>query len=259
MSSYIPGSASLNVVDWETGESLDVRLDPLKSAVECAQVYFKRAKKQRRASESVTPLLESVDQEIAYMREVEESLAELDDSDDEADAQAMVEIQEELVQGGYMKPPPDHHLASKAKKKAQKAQSTAETDPDGLRLFTSPNGFRILIGRNNRQNDIVSKRKTKAGDLWFHARGVPGAHVLLKLDGKAQEPDNDDIQCAARLAAYYSKARNDGKVPVAMTRGENVSKPAGAPPGLVQIIKERTWNVKPSESLAYKESVSTSE
>lgn len=252
--SYLPGSASMQVEDWETGKTVEIKLDPLKPAVECAQGFFKRAKKMRRAKDSVQPLLKELDQELEYMREVEESVVELEASEDEGDIKALGEIKEELIQGGYMKPPPDHHLAIKAQKKAAKQKpGNGTSDPDGFRLFLSPNGFRILIGRNNKQNDVISKTKGKKGDLWFHARGVPGAHVLLKLDGKSEQPDDDDVQCAARLAAYYSKARNGGKVPVAMTNAENVSKPRGAPPGLVQITSERLVTVRPSESLAWKD------
>ena len=253
--SYVPGMSRMQVEDWETGQSVEIPLDPLKSAVESAQAFFKRSKKMRRAKESIQPLLAQLEQEMEYISEVEESVRELEASDDEEDARALAEIREELIQGGYIKPPPDHHLAAKASKKAsKKAPPPAKpSDSDGLRLFTSPNGFRILIGRNNKQNDMLSKTKGKAGDLWFHARGVPGAHVLLKLDGRADLPEDQDIQCAAELAAYYSKSRNGGKVPVSMTDADNVTKPRGAPPGLVQITKERALHVRPSNSVACQE------
>jgi len=224
-------------------------VDPLKSPAESAQTYFKKAKKLKRAVDSVAPLLDQVDQEIEYMKQVEESISELEPSDDE-DAAALAEIEVELIQGGYMKPPPDHHLAAKSQKKSKKNQLQSSGDPDGLRVFASPNGFRILIGRNNKQNDIVSKTRGKEGDLWFHARGVPGAHVLLKLDGRSDEPTETDITCAAQLAAYYSKARNGGAVPVSMTKAQNVSKPKGAPPGLVTITREQSLRVRPADSLA---------
>lgn len=110
-----------------------------------------------------------------------------------------------------MKPPSDHHLSSKVKR-MRKRPPTSDPASEGFRLFWSPNEYRILIGRNNKQNDEISKSKGKTGDYWFHARGVPGAHVLLKLDGKGVQPEEQDLICAARLAAYYSKVRNKGFV-----------------------------------------------
>lgn len=250
-SSLIPGSTFLEAVDWETDKTIQIPLDPLKSPIDSAKSYFKRAKKLRRAKESVQDLLKQVEQELEYMREVEESVVELEDSKDDEDLNALEEIKEELIQGGYMKPPSDHHLTAKARKKAKKATNPSSGDPDGFRVFTSPNGFRILIGRNSRQNDLISKAKGKEGDLWFHARGAPGAHVLLKLDGKSKDPSEVDIECAAQLAAYFSKMKDERKVTVSMTRAENVTKPKNAPPGLVQITKERSILVRPSDSLAF--------
>eukprot|EP00210_Caulerpa_lentillifera_P004831 g4612.t1 len=248
---YVPGSSVLSVVDWTTGESIKMNLDPLKSARESAEEFFKKSKKLKRTKASVQPLLDAVDQELTYIKEVEESIIELEASDDEEDLTALTEIKDELISGGYMKPPSDHHLSSKSKR-LKKRPPTSDPKSEGFRLFWSPNEFRILIGRSNKQNDEISKTKGKTGDYWFHARGVPGAHVLLKLDGKGYQPEEEDLYCAARLAAYYSKAREGGKVSVSMTKAENVSKPKGAPPGLVQIVKERALQVRPSDSLASK-------
>lgn len=111
-----------------------------------------------------------------------------------------------------MKPPKEQSLAAKAasrSKKAQKkgAKTTVKQGPgqDGYRVANSPNGFRVLIGRNSRQNDQLSKTVAKDDDFWFHARGHPGSHVVLKLDGKSEAPEKEDIIFAAQAAAWFSK------------------------------------------------------
>lgn len=90
--SYVPGSSVLSVVDWTTGESIEVKLDPLKSATDSAEDFFKKAKKLKRTKNSVKPLLEQVGQELEYFKEVEESILELEASDEEEDLTALTEI-----------------------------------------------------------------------------------------------------------------------------------------------------------------------
>ncbi|CAD7701531.1 unnamed protein product [Ostreobium quekettii] len=153
-----------------------------------------------------------------------------------------------------MKAPPESALASKAASKAKKARrapakSLAEGPESGFRRFSTPNGFSVLIGRNNRQNDLLSLKVAKGDDLWFHARGVPGAHVVLKAQS-GRDPEHEDVLCAANLAAWFSKAKNDSKVNVTQTTGAHVSKPKGAPPGLVSVSKETVVVAKPHRSMA---------
>lgn len=112
----------------------------------------------------------------------------------------------------YMKLPKEQSLAVKAaskSKKARQAQRRTSSDSpapsEGYRTAISPNGFRVLIGRNSRQNEELSRTVAKDDDLWFHARGYPGSHVVLKLDGKADNPEKEDIEFAAQAAAWFSK------------------------------------------------------
>ena len=94
-------------------------------------------------------------------------------------------------------------------------------------------------------NDHLSIKLAKPNDFWFHVRGMPGSHVVLRVEGE-KEPDRETLKRAAAVAAYYSKARNGGGVPVSCTRARYVTKPRGAKPGLVQIRKESILKVHPT-------------
>lgn len=111
-----------------------------------------------------------------------------------------------------MKLPKEQSLAAKAasrskkgRKKGAKTVAKQGTGQDSYRVANSPNGFRVLIGRNSRQNDQLSKTVAKDDDFWFHARGMPGSHVVLKLDGKGEAPEKEDFVFAAEAAAWFSK------------------------------------------------------
>ena len=108
-------------------------------------------------------------------------------------------------------------------------------------------GFQVLVGRNNRQNDQLTLKEADRRDLWFHTQKIHGSHAILRTQG--QEVDDDTIVEAAKLAAYYSQARESGNVPVDYTPVKNVKKPAGARPGMVIYTTCRTVNVTPDEEL----------
>jgi predicted ribosome quality control (RQC) complex YloA/Tae2 family protein len=105
-------------------------------------------------------------------------------------------------------------------------------------------GFKVLAGKTDEDNDALSLRVARANDFWFHVHGCPGSHVILQGPEDA-EPDRDTLKQAAAIAAYHSKARNAGVVPVSCTRAQYVSKPQGAKPGTVQIRKETIIKVRP--------------
>jgi predicted ribosome quality control (RQC) complex YloA/Tae2 family protein len=107
-----------------------------------------------------------------------------------------------------------------------------------LLRFYSVNGTEILVGRNARQNDHITFNIAGASDLWLHARDVPGAHVVIRSGG--QPVDNETLQAAAQLAAYYSKRRGDGAVPVAVTQRRFVTRIPGGRPGQVHFRQEET-------------------
>lgn len=113
-----------------------------------------------------------------------------------------------------------------------------------LLVYALPGGFRVLVGRTDRDNDLLSLRIARQGDHWFHVRGMPGSHVVLQApDGV--EPDRRTLEAAAAIAAHHSKARRAGVVPVSCTLARNLSKPRGARPGTVEIRKEMVLKVRP--------------
>jgi predicted ribosome quality control (RQC) complex YloA/Tae2 family protein len=116
--------------------------------------------------------------------------------------------------------------------------------------YTLPGGWQVLAGRTDAANDYLSLKLARPDDLWFHVRGMPGSHVVLRVPSSGPEPDREALETAAAIAAYHSKARGGGVVAVACTQARQVSKPAGARPGTVEIRKERVLKVRPvSESV----------
>jgi predicted ribosome quality control (RQC) complex YloA/Tae2 family protein len=116
-----------------------------------------------------------------------------------------------------------------------------------VRLFeyTLPGGWRVLVGRSDADNDLLSLRLARPNDWWFHLRGMPGSHVVLRVPPDSAAPDRETLKLAAALAAFHSKAREAGVVAVSATQARNVSKPRGAKPGTVHIQKEIVLKVRP--------------
>jgi len=117
--------------------------------------------------------------------------------------------------------------------------------PPRLHEYLLPGGWVVLAGRSDADNDMLSLKLAGANDWWFHVRGVPGSHVVLR-EQPGLEPPADVIKAAAAIAAWHSKARNAGVVPVACTQARNVSKPKGAKPGTVTIRSEKIVKVRPA-------------
>lgn len=116
--------------------------------------------------------------------------------------------------------------------------------PAGILEYELPDGWQAFAGKTDAANDYVSIKLAKPRDRWFHVRGMPGGHVVLRVPAE-REPDRATLERAAALAAYHSKARTGGVVPVSMTEGRHVSKPRGAKPGTVEIRKESVLKVRP--------------
>lgn len=117
--------------------------------------------------------------------------------------------------------------------------------PARLYTYTLPEGWKVLAGRTDTDNDRLSLKIAGPNDWWFHVRGMPGSHVILKVE-RGQEPSNAVLRQAAAVAAYHSKARTGGSVAVTATRARFVSKPRGAKPGTVQIRRETVFKVRPA-------------
>jgi predicted ribosome quality control (RQC) complex YloA/Tae2 family protein len=118
------------------------------------------------------------------------------------------------------------------------------SDQERLLHYILPGGWQVLVGRTDADNDRLSMHIAKPNDWWFHIRGMPGSHVLL-LARPGADPNRATLKSAAAIAAYHSKARTAGLVAVSCTRARYVTKPRGAPPGMVQIRKEVVLKVRP--------------
>jgi predicted ribosome quality control (RQC) complex YloA/Tae2 family protein len=127
------------------------------------------------------------------------------------------------------------------------ARKKSEPRDRGPRLleYVLPGGWKVLVGRTDADNDRLSLKVAGPNDWWFHVRGMPGSHVVLQCPA-GEEPDRETLKRAAAIAAYHSKAREGGVVPVSCTRARYVTKPRGAEMGTVQIRKEVVLKVRPA-------------
>jgi predicted ribosome quality control (RQC) complex YloA/Tae2 family protein len=208
-----------------------IKLDPELPALENAQNYFARYNKAKRALDDVPTLIEDTEHELAYLAQLETDL-ELASNWPEID-----EVQQALQVKGYWR-------GKMVKRMAGSGQSAP------LRLVKD--GFIVWVGRNSRQNEIVTFDKGRGLDLWLHARDVPGAHVVIRFDGR-KIPDTL-IDQAAAIAAYFSAKRGESKVIVDVTQCKYVHKIKGAAPGMVTYRNESTRTVMPHNTDILEES-----
>ncbi len=204
---------------------LRVKLDPSLDAIKNAQVYYKKYRKATNAEKALKIQIEKAQNELDYIESIINSLSMAKNENE------LIEIKQELIEQGYIK-------SKKDSKNKNKQMSVAKP----LEFFTS-NGFKVLVGKNNRQNDKLTLKQAKKTDIWFHTKDIPGSHTILFTDGKT--PDEKSIFEAAEIAAKYSKAANSSQVPVDYTLVKNVSKPQGAKPGMVIYVKNKTLYVTP--------------
>ena len=209
----------------EGSPSVRIPLDPLLTPSQNAQRYYKRYRKARTAQEKLTGQIQKARQELLYIQSVQEAL---DRAQCERD---LNELRAELAEQGYLRP----------KKIKAKQKSIASAPP--LR-FTTSDGFSVLVGRNNRQNDKLTLKDANNHDLWLHVKNMPGCHAILVSDRR--EFSQAAILQAAAIAAFFSKARDSENVPVDYTLVRYVSKPQGAKPGMVIYDKYKTVYVLPA-------------
>lgn len=208
---------------------LDVRLSPQENAAR----YFKQYAKAKTAEKYLTAQLQRGREELQYLESVLQELAQAESEQDFND------IRTELTDGGY--------LRGRGKKQSgfQRASKPRE--------FRSSAGLRILVGRNNRQNDRLTTKDADKRDIWLHTQKIHGSHVILCTGGA--EPDEQSLMEAASLAAYFSQAQGSTKVPVDYTPVKFVKKPAGAKPGMVVYTTYQTMLADPDEELVKRLSV----
>lgn len=206
-----------------------IALDPRFSPSDAARNMWKKYNKLKHRKVELAKQTESAKTELEYLSSVREALSRAETSGDLSD------IRDELDAGGYL--PKKSTLPRRARSKNPPAE------------YLTDGGFTVLCGRNNLQNDELTFRTAFPDDVWFHAKGVPGSHVILRTGG-AEVPDADLTQ-AAQIAAHNSDARGGTKVPVDYTEVRFVKKPGGARPGFVTYRSQRTAYVTPdAEAIA---------
>ena len=219
-----PGDEKLTAESFSTGETVTISLDPQLSAQKNAQRYFAKYAKMKRTSEALDKLLVDTAQEVSYL---ESALCSLSIAADDADLDA---LREELSASGFVK------------KRYGKKKNKNKSRP---MHYISSDGYDIYIGKNNLQNDELTFKLAGNKDLWFHAKQMPGSHVIVLTHGEDDLPDRL-YEEAASAAAYYSRGASASKVDVDYVRRKEIKKPAGARPGYVIYHTNYSITVPPS-------------
>lgn len=207
-----PGAKSLDVFNYYTNEELTIPLDPQLSALENAKKYFDKYSKLKRTCEAVTTLLEETKSEVEHLDSISTAL------DIALSEEDLVQIKEELMEYGYIK---KRHPGAKKPKILSKPFH-----------YISSDGYHMYVGKNNFQNEELTFKIAAGNDWWFHAKGVPGSHVIVKTEGNDNMPDTT-FEEAGRLAAYYSQSRGNEKVEIDYIQKKHIKKPKGGKPGFV--------------------------
>lgn len=204
------GSKKTEALNYYTGEMITIPLDPLLTPSENAKKYFDKYGKLKRTAEALSKLTLEVKEEIDHLESIQTSL------DIALKEEDLTQIREELIASGYIR----------RRGPVKKVKITSRPFH-----YLSSDGFHIYVGKNNYQNDELTFKLANGGDWWFHAKGMPGSHVIVKSEGK-ELPDST-FEEAAKLAAHYSKAHDQNKVEVDYLQRKNVKKPGGSKPGFV--------------------------
>ena len=207
-----PGAKSLDVLNYYTNEEIAIPLDPQLTALENAKKYFDKYSKLKRTYEAVTALLEETGSEVEHLDSISTAL------DIALSEEDLVEIKEELMEYGYIK---KRHPGGKKPKITSKPFH-----------YISSDGYHMYVGKNNFQNEELTFKFAAGNDWWFHAKGVPGSHVIVKTEGADDMPDAT-FEEAGRLAAYYSQNRGTEKVEIDYIQKKHIKKPKGGKPGFV--------------------------
>lgn len=220
------GAAAVDLPNYyeESQPLVHIKLDPALTPSQNAQKYYKEYRKAKTAEEKLSEQIAIANRELEYLDSVLDALVRAENEQD------LSEIRAELAEQGYVRV-----LRSKKQKPA------AISAP---MKFTTTEGFTVLVGRNNRQNDRLTMKIANNNDIWFHTKNITGSHVILITDGKT--PTAAAMEEAAVLAARHSRAKDSAKVPVDYTQVRNVSKPQGAKPGMVIYVNYKTVFVNPN-------------
>lgn len=205
-----PGAKKLEALNYYTNEMITIPLDSTKTPQENALKYFEKYNKQKRTFEALTSLIEETRDDISYLESVSNALDIALSEDD------LTQIKEELIESGYIR------------RKFTKKKVKITIKPFH---YLSSDGYHIYVGKNNLQNEELTFHFASGNDWWFHAKGIPGSHVIVKTNGE-ELPDRT-FEEAGKLAAYYSKNRGSEKIEIDYIEKKHVKKPKGGKPGFV--------------------------
>ena len=216
-------SSGFEAEDYETGKTIKVPLDKTKTPMENAKKYYDRYAKLKRTEEALAVQIKDTQDELTHLESI---AAALDIAENEQD---LAQIREELSATGYIKKHTNKKKSGQAKSKPYH--------------YRSSDGYDIYIGKNNFQNDYLTFKLASGNDWWFHAKGIPGSHVIVKTkDGNL--PDRA-FEEAAALAAWYSKGRESNKVEIDYVQKKEVKKPNGSKPGFVVYYTNYSMSIAP--------------
>ncbi|MGN0321535.1 MAG: NFACT family protein [Oliverpabstia sp.] len=218
-----PGIKSFEALNYYTNETVTIPLDPTLTPQENAKKYFDKYSKLKRTADALEKLLQETDSEIRHLESIAASLDIAVSEDD------LIQIKEELTEYGYIR---------RKYTSGKKVKITSKPFH-----YISSDGFHIYVGKNNYQNEELSFKFASGNDWWFHAKGQPGSHVIVKTNGE-ELPDRT-FEEAGRLAAYYSKGRQAPKVEIDYTLKKNLRKPTGGKPGFVVYYTNYSLLIEP--------------
>lgn len=208
---------------YNNNEPIEIHLDIRLTPSENAQQFFKRYSKLKTAQTKVLEQMEKTEHEITYLKQVLHNLEVSQDQDN------FEEIKVELIQSGYLK-----------KKQNDKKKKVIKSKPYE---YLSSDGFEILVGKNNLQNDHITLKLANKSDIWLHTKDIPGSHVIIRTSGR--DVPESTLKEAAMIAAYHSKGQSSSQVPVDYTEIRHIKKPNGAKPGMVIFHTNNTLYTTP--------------
>lgn len=224
------GDKEIEVVNYydENGGTVKITLNPLKTPSENAQRYFQKYQKAKNSVAIVEEQIVKTNEEILYFDSLLQQM-------EVASSKDIEEIREELTEEGYVR---------NRKKKNSKKKPTKPV----LDKYLASDGTEIFVGKNNKQNDYLTTKFSRRDEIWLHTKDIPGSHVVIR----SLEPTEETLQEAAKIAAYYSKAKDSSSVPVDFTKVRHVKKPSGAKLGFVTYDNQQTLYVTPDADTVMK-------
>ncbi len=224
--SLLPGAKSLTCVNYYDNKEVTIPLDETKSISENSQKYFERYAKKKRTKEALSTLIETTKNDLDYLLSVKHALSIAEKEED------INAIKDELIESRI--------IERKGRTKGKK-----NTDKSIPLHFVTEDGYDIYVGRNNIQNDMLTFKMANGSDMWFHAKKMPGSHVIVKRKDTSELPDHI-YEIAAAVAAYYSDGKDSPRVEIDYTERKNLRKPPAANPGYVIYHTNYSLTIAPS-------------